>query len=366
MEDTVEEVDSVASENTVTSETPGEGNLTMAELASNLLKSRTKEESPEPTEEESESVDQDITTTEEEESEEQSVEEQEESEQTEPPAQPSDVLSKYNIDIDSLSEEEARELADAFQSGAMKRFAKLTEQKYALKQQNENLQNQIDSKQSESVANNSNLPTDNALANVNDISSLEQEVENFNALVEWAEESLDNEVEYDDSGNEYLVKEGDKTYTKDELRRIRSNAKKILRKDVPARHKFIVEREQYDKQALETFPFLGDGESEDYQIFMQAKNHKDYKQVLNNLPNGNYIAGLMIEGMRSVEKRQKEASKPKPKPKAPVASAEAGTAKPRSENSQRKKALQVAKSKFDQTGDMTDFKHYIKLKRETA
>ena len=75
---------------------------------------------------------------------------------------------------------------------------------------------------------------------------------------------------------------------------------------------------------------------------------------------------MMIEGMRSVQGKQKQASKPKPKPKAPVASAEAGTAKPRSENSQRKKALQVAKSKFDETGDMTDLQHYMKLKRETA
>ena len=357
------EAEVATSENAESSETPGEGNLTMAELASNLLKNKTKEEPPEPTEEELESPEQAGV---EEESEEQSVEEQEESEQTEPPAEPSDVLSKYNIDLDSLSEDETKELAKSLHLSAVKRFGDLTAQKNALAQQNAQLQEQAQKQEQASQSENPEFLKDNALANVNDIISLEQEVENFNALVEWTEESLDNEVEYDDSGNEYLVKEGDKTYTKDELRRIRSNAKKILRKDVPARHKFIVEREQYDKQALETFPFLGDGESEDYQIFMQAKNHKDYGQVLTNLPNGNYIAGLMIEGMRSVEKRQKQASKPKPKPKAPVASAEAGTAKPRSENSQRKKALQVAKSKFDETGDMTDFQHYIKLKRETA
>ena len=49
------EAEVATSENAESSETPGEGNLTMAELASNLLKNKTKEEPPEPTEEESES-----------------------------------------------------------------------------------------------------------------------------------------------------------------------------------------------------------------------------------------------------------------------------------------------------------------------
>jgi len=357
------EAEVATSENAESSETPGEGNLTMAELASNLLKNKTKEEPPEPTEEESESPEQAGV---EEESEEQSVEEQEESEQTEPPAEPSDVLSKYNIDLDSLSEDETKELAKSLHLSAVKRFGDLTAQKNALAQQNAQLQEQAQKQEQASQSETPEFLKDNALANVNDMNSLKKEVETFNGLLEWAEESLDNEVEYDDNGNEYVVKEGDKTYTKAELKRIRSNAKKILRKDVPAREKWIAERQQYDQQAIETFPFLGDGESEDYQIFMQAKNNPLYSPILNHLPNGNFALAMMIEGMRSVQGRQKQASKPKPKPKAPVASAEAGTAKPRSENSQRKKALQVAKSKFDETGDMTDLQHYMKLKRETA
>jgi hypothetical protein len=74
----------------------------------------------------------------------------------------------------------------------------------------------------------------------------------------------------------------------------------------------------------------------------------------------------MIEGMKALQARQVNTSKPKPKPKAPVASVEAGSAKPRTENSQRKKALELAKAKFDKSGNMADYQNYIKLKRATA
>ena len=196
------EAEVATSENAESSETPGEGNLTMAELASNLLKNKTKEEPPEPTEEELESPEQAGV---EEESEEQSVEEQGESEQTEPPAEPSDVLSKYNIDLDSLSEDETKELAKSLHLSAVKRFGDLTAQKNALAQQNAQLQEQAQKQEQASQSENPEFLKDNALANVNDVNSLKQEVENFNALVEWADEGLENEVEYDDSGNESLV-----------------------------------------------------------------------------------------------------------------------------------------------------------------
>ena len=90
MEQVIDEVVSESSENSVDSITQGEGNLTMAELASSLMQKRQGEE-VETTEEESEPVEE---ATEEEESEEQSVE-PDESEESEPPVQSSEnVLSQ--------------------------------------------------------------------------------------------------------------------------------------------------------------------------------------------------------------------------------------------------------------------------------
>jgi len=365
METLTEEVVSESSENSAeNSLTQGEGNLTMAELASSLMQKRQTEETETTTEEESEPVAEQPT--EEEESEDQSAEAPDESEESEPPVQPSDVLSKFNVDLDSLSEEETKNLAKQLNASAIKRFGKLTAQKHALLAENQELQAQVE--QAPVPAEQPAFLKDNALHNVNDINALTKEVENLNTLIEWADEGMENEVEYDDSGNEYVVKDGDKTYTKADLRRIKANAKKILRKDAPARQAWIKERQQSDQQAVQTFEFLSDGESEDYKMFMQVKASPLYKPLVEHLPNSNFALGLMVEGLKAVKARQANAGQPKKlkKPTAPVASAEAGASKPRSEGSKHKKAVQAAHAKFEKSGNIADYQQYIKLKRSIA
>jgi hypothetical protein len=366
METLTEEVVSESSENSAeNSLTQGEGNLTMAELASSLMQKRQTEETETTTEEESEPVAEQPT--EEEESEDQSAEAPDESEESEPPVQPSDVLSKFkDLDLDSLSEEESKELAKHLNASAIKRFGKLTAQKHALLAENQELQQQVE--QAPVPAEQPAFLKDNALHNVTDVNALTKEVENLNTLIEWADEGMENEVEYDDSGNEYVVKDGDKTYTKADLRRIKANAKKILRKDAPARQAWIKERQQSDQQAVQTFDFLSDGESEDYKMFMQVKASPLYKPLVEHLPNSNFALGLMVEGLKAVKARQANAGQPKKlkKPTAPVASAEAGASKPRSEGSKHKKAVQAAHAKFEKSGNIADYQQYIKLKRSIA
>jgi hypothetical protein len=337
----------------------------MAELASSLMQKRQTEETETTTEEESEPVAEE--STDEEEPSEQSAEEPDESEQSESPVQPSDVLSKFkDLDLDSLSEEESKELAKHLNASAIKRFGKLTAQKHALLAENQELQAQVE--QAPVPAEQPAFLKDNALHNVNDINALGKEVENLNTLIEWADEGMENEVDYDDSGNEYVVKDGDKTYTKADLRRIKANAKKILRKDAPARQAWIKERQSSDQQAVQTFDFLSDGESEDYKMFMQVKASPLYKPLVEHLPNSNFALGLMVEGLKAVKARQANAGQPKKlkKPTAPVASAEAGASKPRSEGSKRKKAIQAAHAKFEKSGNIADYQNYIKLKRAIA
>tara|TARA_R110002167_G_scaffold9618_1_gene44491 strand:- start:852 stop:1952 length:1101 start_codon:yes stop_codon:yes gene_type:complete len=366
METLTEEVVSESSENSAeNSLTSGEGNLTMAELASSLMQKRQSEDTETTTEEESEPVAEE--STEEEEPSDQSAEEPDESEESEPPVQPSDVLSKFkDLDLDSLSEEESKELAKHLNASAIKRFGKLTAQKHALLAENQELQAQVE--QAPVPAEQPAFLKDNALHNVNDINALTKEVENLNTLIEWADEGMENEVDYDDSGNEYVVKDADKTYTKADLRRIKANAKKILRKDAPARQAWIKERQQSDQQAVQTFDFLSDGESEDYKMFMQVKASPLYKPLVEHLPNSNFALGLMVEGLKAVKARQANAGQPKKlkKPTAPVASAEAGASKPRSEGSKHKKAVQAAHAKFEKSGNIADYQHYIKLKRSIA
>ena len=365
METITEEVVSESSENSVDSETQGDGNVSMAEFADQLLKSRqAKEAEPEPTESEDEPAEETAEPTES--LEDQSVEETEAEEETSEQTEPQDVLSKFNIDLDSLSEEESRELAKSLNASAVKRFGRLTAQKKALLAENAELQAQAQQAQQPVSSELPEFLKDNALHNVADENALLKEVENLQTLIEWADEGMDNEVQYDDNGNEYVLKDGEKTYTKAELKRIQKNARKILRKDAPARQKWIKERSQSDQQAVQTFQFLGEPESDDYKLFMQVKASPLYKPLVDYLPNSNFALGLMVEGMKAVQSRQAQASKPKPKPKAPVASAEAGSSRPKTPQAKKNKEVDAAKRKYEASGSMVDYQTYIKLKRATA
>ena len=171
MEEAIQEVDSVSSQNTANDETQSEDeNLTMAEYASNLLKAQSEGESSEQTEEDSESAEQ--AADEEETPEVQSAEVPDESDQTEPPAEPSDVLSQYGIDLDALSEDESRDLAKALNASAVKRFGRLTAQKKALLSENQELQAQAQAKEQTASAEQPEFLKDNALSNVTDLNGL--------------------------------------------------------------------------------------------------------------------------------------------------------------------------------------------------
>ena len=368
METLTEEVVSESSQNTVDIKKQDEGNLSMAEFADQLLKrnqpeeelTESPEEAEEPAEETAEPTD--ALTEEIDQSAEEEVEEEEESS---PLAESSDVLSKFNIDLDNLSEEESRDLAKALNASAVKRFGRLTAQKKALLAENAELQAQAEQAQQTQSAELPEYLKDNALHNISNEQSLQKEVNNLNTLVEWVDENLDNEVQYDDNGNEYIAKDGDKVYSKADLRRIKANANKILRNDVKARKEWLQERTTADQQAIQTFDFLGDPNSPEYKLFMQVKESPLYRPLVQYLPNANYTLGLFVEGYKAVEAKVKQKSAPKPKPKAPTASTEAGTARPKTPQANAQKALQAAKAKFDKSGSMADYQAYLKLKNKS-
>ena len=360
---------SETSQSSVEVETSPEGNLTMAEFADSLLKKRTTpEEAPEGAEGEEEAAED---TAEESDPEATEVMEDDVEDSAEPPPEKSDVLSKFNVDLDSLSEEESTALAKQLNASAVKRFGKLTAQKKALAAENQALQEQAQqAQQAPQPASSPAFLSENALSGASNDQQLLQEVENLNSLIEWAEEGMENEAQYDDDGNEYVVKDADKTYSKSDLKRIRNNARKIIRKDAPARQAWIKERTSSDQQAIDTFSFLGEPESEDYAMFMQVKNSALYKPLVDHLPNSNFALGLMVKGLRSVQAEQAAAGKPKKtkKPTAPAATTEAAPARasgPKGETKARK-SLEAAHARFQKSGNMADYTDYLKLKRKVA
>ena len=357
----LEETQTATSDQAESSETPADGNVSMAEFADQLLKRKQANETePEATTEETdEPSDQAEEPTE--------VAEETTAEETDDNTlspQPSEnVLSKYGIDLDNLSSEEIESFAKALNLKAVKRISNLAAQKKALASENAELQAQAEQAQQTQNTETPGFLKDNALHNVADEQALMKEVENLNTLIEWAEDGMENETQYDDDGNEYVLKDGDKTYTKADLRRIKSNANKIIRKDAPARQAWIKERQASDQQALQTFEFLGDADSDDYKLFMQVKSNKLYKPLVDHLPNSNFALALMVEGLNAVKARQEQKSKPAPKPKAPVASTEAGAARAKTPQAAKLKAVEAAYKKYEESGSTADYQSYLKLKR---
>ena len=362
MENITEEVVSESSENSVEIEKPVDGNISVAEFADQLMKRKEGEGTePETTIEEidettEEAVDP-MQVSEVEDT--QSAEETEEEDESSPPPQPSDVLSKFNIDLDSLSEDESRDLAKALNASAVKRFGTLTRQKKELQAENEALQEKA--KQAEE-----SVPSylqDNALSDITDENGLIEKVEQFNDLIEWVDENLDNEVQYDENGNEFIAKNGDQTFTKADLKKFKADAKRMLRKDVPSRNAWLAERKQADELASQTFDFLGNPESNEYKLFMEVKGSPMYEPLRKLMPNANYAMGLMVMGYEAINKKAEAKPKSPPKPKAPVASTEAGTSRPKSSQSMKLKAVEAAKKQYESSGSMADYTQYLKLKK---
>ena len=351
-----------------------DGNLSTAEYAAQLARRRKSAEEPEEaTKEESEAADPSEAI---EDPLAEAIAEEAPDAPEEPPAEQTEpdlsVLSKYNVDLANLSQEDTEALAKELGSSAVKRYGALTAQKRELSEANLQLQQQLQQSQTAQPAP-AETGDDAPFANVYNDQQLATEVENLNGLIEWAEEGLDNEVEYDDAGNEYVVKDGDKTYGKADLKRIRANARRILRKDAPARKQWLTQRAQYDQDAIDTFSFLGEPESEDYALFMQTKSSPLTKSLADNLPGSNFYVGLMVKGLRKVqeERAAAEAAAGNPKkvnrPKAPAANVEAaGVPKGPKGEVKGKKALAAAKAKFEASGDMAAYTTYLQLKRAAA
>ena len=161
METLTEGVVSESPENSVNTETPVDGNVSMAEFADQLLKRKQANEAePEAsTEETDEPSDQTEEPTE--------VTEETTAEETEgdtPSPQPSEnVLSKYGIDLDNLSSEEIESFAKALNLKAVKRISNLAAQKKALASENAELQAQAEQAQQTQSSEIPDFLKDNAL-----------------------------------------------------------------------------------------------------------------------------------------------------------------------------------------------------------
>ena len=325
-------------------------------------KEEESQEAPEQeTEEETEEASEESVNTEEVEASEESSEESQESE---------DVLSQ--LDLDDMSEEDLRELADKLGSRAVARFGELTAKRKAAEERLARLEAQLKEKPNPLVT---KKVENNPYGNLDTVEKLQQKAAEVDQVVEWAEDLI---FESDGYGAEDIVTEVEgKEWTKKDVRQALLRARKAQKTFLPAQLKQVQAQqqgekltEQFNQQAKKELDWLG-GDDNDLRKQFEATvgddRFKKLKTVLKReapdvaaqLDYWFAHATNSIYGRKPVVETKKAPTLNPPRTGNPAAvQSEKGMGR-------TAKALKELEARFKETGNAKDFANLRKLKMST-
>ena len=376
MDETTQEADSTALldspqeiEQNVVTDTPKEGgdNLTLNELTTQLLEK--EEAQSEETEGGADNTVPFEATEQQMEQEPQQSEQLNRADESENDKQV--LLDQYGINLDSLSEDEAMTLGRALRTESLKRFGKLTAQK---KEAENKLRELESSGAATSDQPQSSESSEEPMSEVWTEETLLKKEQDLQAIEDWAEDALEFDPQYDDYGEEYLVEAHGKRYKKEDLIAIRANARKMMRKGgaVEQRREFLARRQQFDGEALHYFPWMSDEGSSEFEEYQQLVTQERYQKFLDQTPEANVVAGLLVEGNIRVRERMKNAPNgngtgQREKPIAPATSSSAAPKRASaSEGSRIKQAVAQAQKNFEADGSIHSLARLRELQNQMS
>lgn len=147
-------------------------------------------------------------------------------------------------------------------------------------------------------------------------------------------------------GKEYVEVDG-KEYDDEDIRNILTQADEYLTEKIPQRGQYLKEKSEWSRDTINTHPWMDSSKDDDVsetrrETFNQLRGQ--YGNVLDNLPNGDFIAATLVRGIEAIQLDQK-AKAPKKvvkKRKAPPPT-DGGDASPPIETSTTRKQKQKAK-----------------------
>jgi hypothetical protein len=148
-------------------------------------------------------------------------------------------------------------------------------------------------------------------------------------------------------GKDYVEVDG-KEYSDDDIRNILTQADEYLTEKIPARANYLQQKAQWQQDTAQSFPWLYNTEDDsDYaeasrQLYASIRNQGQYAEVLNNLPNGDFVAGVLVKGIQAIQAEKSAKAKPAKKvtkPKAPPPT-DGGNVSPPVENAATRKQKQ--------------------------
>lgn len=261
-----------------------------------------------------------------------------------------DVLSQMNMD--DMSEDELRELAEKLGSRAVARFGELTAKR---KQAEEELARLKSEMQSEDPLKAKKPIEDNPFNDLNSVEELQSKSEEMDNVIEWAEDLIFNSDGY---GPEDVVTEvNGQELTKAQIRQTLRNARKTKDSYLPDRLRQLQEQAQsvqlksaFAEQARKELTWLGDEENEvnkKYQAMLQDPRLQKLESALPEV--SAQIPYLIAHAANSLYARKPVGSMSPPKSGIPSSST--------SDRSTSKKAQSIKQvaQQFRDSGNQNDF-----------
>ena len=222
------------------------------------------------------------------------------------------VLSQSQSDDDdseevSLEETESDEAQPKGITKALKQINRLTARAKGAEEEVATLRAQVESLKTQPTQETS-TESQPVLENVQTVKDLEVLRKEAVAAKKWALQNL---------GKDYVEVDG-REYDDESIRNILTEAEDFLTEKIPQRAQFIQQKQNWIQDTMNTFPWSAKGEGPEWELFQQIREGEQYKGLLDGLPNGDFVAATLVEGINSVKARQEQAkAKPKTKAKTP-------------------------------------------------
>ena len=271
-----------------------------------------------------------------------------------------DVLSQYNLD--DLSEDELKDLAEKLGSRAVARFGELTAKRKAAEEELEKVKQSL---QQDPLKRETEEVQDNPFDDVKDIKSLQEKAKEISDIIEWAEDVLFESDDY--SAHDEVTELDGKKMTKAEVRSALKNARKSRDLYLPDQLKKVQRNETAESlkkelgtKALKEFEWLKEEDNETRKAFLSIAANKDLQKVYKQYPVlGAELPYMLAHAVDSMYARKTVPSTPtkkagKPKINPPKSSVPS-SAMPEQGQRKSSKVLQDLSSRFKESGNKDDF-----------
>jgi hypothetical protein len=299
---------------------------------------------------------------------EETVEEtQEETEETtEEPSE--DVLSQ--LDLDDMSEEELRELADKLGSRAVARYGELTAKRKSAEERLASLEASL--KEKKNPLDTPKKVDNNPFGNIETIEGLQDKADEVSNIVEWAEDVLFESDNY--AADDVVTEVEGKDMTKADVRKALLQARKAQKTFLPDQLRVLQSQEEaeqmaqgFEAKAKDELEWL-QGEDNDtrkqYEAVVGDERFKELKKVLRKeAPDiASQLDYWFAHGVNSIYGRKAVSAKPSSPKLNPPKTGNPSAAQPEKAAGRTAKALKELEARFKQSGNPRDFAELRKLK----